>query len=62
MNILEQSDPEVWQAIQGERRRQQEGLEMIASENYASPAVLAAVTTAVANSWMWPSGWRLSGR
>ncbi len=39
MNPIEQSDPEVWQAIAGERRRQQHGLEMIASENYTSPAV-----------------------
>ena len=43
MDLLQQADPEVWQAIQGERRRQQEGLEMIASENYTSPAVLAAL-------------------
>src|SRR5665213_4635015 len=42
MNPIEKADPEVWQAISAERRRQQEGLEMIASENYASPAVLAA--------------------
>src|SRR4029078_276892 len=39
---IEQQDPDVWQAIEAERRRQQGGLEMIASENYTSPAVLAA--------------------
>ena len=38
MDILKQTDPPVWEAIQNERRRQQEGLEMIASENYTSPA------------------------
>jgi glycine/serine hydroxymethyltransferase len=32
-NIIERVDPEVWSAIAGERRRQQTGLEMIASEN-----------------------------
>ena len=42
MNLLQQADPEVWAAIQGERRRQQDGLELIASENYTSPAVMAA--------------------
>ena len=42
MDILQQADPDISQAIQGEARRQQEGLEMIASENYTSPAVMAA--------------------
>src|SRR2546429_738764 len=42
MDVLERADPAVWEAIQGERRRQQDGLEMIASENYTSPAGLAA--------------------
>ena len=70
MDILQQADPEVFTAIQGERKRQQFGLEMIASENYTSPAVMAAqgscltnkyaegypasATTAAANSWTWP--------
>jgi len=51
MNLLEQSDPEIWQAIQGERRRQQQGLEMIASENYASAAVLAAQGSELTNKY-----------
>jgi len=51
MNILEQVDPQVWQAIQGERRRQQEGLELIASENYASAAVLAAQGSVLTNKY-----------
>src|SRR5262245_8003760 len=42
MNPIEQADPEVWRAIAAEERRQQTGLEMIASEHYTSPAVLAA--------------------
>ena len=37
MDILNQTDPEIYQAIQGERQRQQQGLEMIASENYTAP-------------------------
>jgi glycine hydroxymethyltransferase len=51
MNVLKQADPEVWQAIEGERRRQQEGLELIASENYTSPAVLAAQGSVLTNKY-----------
>ena len=51
MNILKQADPEVWQAIADERRRQQHGLEMIASENYTSPAVLAAQGSELTNKY-----------
>ena len=41
----------MWQAIVGERRRQQEGLEMIASENYTSPAVMAAQGSELTNKY-----------
>src|SRR5438067_9847122 len=51
MTILERQDPDVFQAIQGERRRQQEGLEMIASENYTSPAVMAAQGSVLTNKY-----------
>src|SRR5437868_3244680 len=51
MDVIQQSDPEVWQAIDGERRRQQEGLEMIASENYTSPAVLQAQGSVLTNKY-----------
>src|SRR5438552_4809070 len=51
MDILQEQDPDVWQAIQGERRRQQTGLEMIASENYTSPAVLAAQGSVLTNKY-----------
>src|SRR5438270_6807744 len=51
MNILEHADPDVWQAIQGERGRQQQGLEMIASENYASAAVMAAQGSELTNKY-----------
>ncbi len=50
-NPIPQADPEVWQAIAGERRRQQTGLEMIASENYTSPAVLAAQGSVLTNKY-----------
>jgi glycine hydroxymethyltransferase len=50
-NTLQQADPEVWQAIQSERRRQQQGLEMIASENYTSPAVLEAQGSVLTNKY-----------
>src|SRR5947207_3810054 len=51
MNPIEKADPEVWQAIAAERRRQQTGLEMIASENYTSPAVLAAQGSVLTNKY-----------
>src|SRR5271167_464039 len=51
MHILKQTDPEIWQAIQGERQRQQHGLEMIASENYASAAVMAAQGSVLTNKY-----------
>jgi hypothetical protein len=35
-------DPEVWQAIKAENKRQHEHIELIASENDASPAVMEA--------------------
>ncbi|MCW5591803.1 MAG: serine hydroxymethyltransferase [Burkholderiales bacterium] len=44
-------DPEIWQAIRDEYRRQEDGLELIASENYASPAVLAAQGTVLTNKY-----------
>ncbi|MEX2561419.1 MAG: serine hydroxymethyltransferase, partial [Pirellulales bacterium] len=51
MNVLEQEDPEVWAAIAGEIDRQQDGLEMIASENYTSPAVMQAVGSVLTNKY-----------
>ena len=39
---LAQADPEIWQAISDETARQETHIELIASENYASAAVLAA--------------------
>jgi glycine hydroxymethyltransferase len=44
-------DSQVWAAIQAEMRRQQDGLEMIASENYTSPAVMQAVGSVLTNKY-----------
>jgi glycine hydroxymethyltransferase len=51
MDVLRKADPEVWQAIADERRRQQLGLEMIASENYTSAAVLEAQGSVLTNKY-----------
>ncbi len=45
------TDPELWRAITAELRRQEEGIELIASENYASPAVLAAQGSVLTNKY-----------
>ena len=44
-------DPELWSAIQNENQRQEDHIELIASENYASPAVLAAQGTQLTNKY-----------
>jgi glycine hydroxymethyltransferase len=51
MDVLRTADPEVWQSVDGERRRQQDGLEMIASENYASAAVMATQGSVLTNKY-----------
>ncbi|MBN2580237.1 MAG: serine hydroxymethyltransferase [Pirellulales bacterium] len=51
MNYLERHDPEVWAAVAGEMDRQRDGLEMIASENYTSPAVMQAVGSVLTNKY-----------
>ena len=45
------ADPALWSALQSEFRRQEEGIELIASENYASPAVLAAQGSVLTNKY-----------
>jgi glycine hydroxymethyltransferase len=50
-NFIRTEDPDVWQAIAGEIERQQDGLEMIASENYTSPAVQQAVGSVLTNKY-----------
>jgi len=51
MNLLQQQDPDVWAAIAAETERQQDGLEMIASENYTSVAVMQAVGSVLTNKY-----------
>jgi glycine hydroxymethyltransferase len=51
MNYIQTQDPEVWSAIESEMHRQQDGLEMIASENYTSPAVLQAAGSVLTNKY-----------
>jgi len=48
---LQQADHEVFESVQRERRRQKEGLELIASENYTSAAVLEAAGTVLTNKY-----------
>ena len=48
---LDQTDPELWRAIQAENRRQEDHIELIASENYASPAVLQAQGSQLTNKY-----------
>ncbi len=44
-------DDEIWSAIQDEERRQEEHIELIASENYTSPRVMQAQGTALTNKY-----------
>jgi glycine hydroxymethyltransferase len=49
--ILAHSDPKLWAAIKGERNRQLSQIELIASENYTSAAVLAAQGSVLTNKY-----------
>src|SRR4026209_2198021 len=51
MSILQSADPAIWSAPHNERRRQHDGLELIASENYTSAAVLEAAGTILTNKY-----------
>jgi len=48
---LQQADPEVFAAIAGEERREQRGIELIPSENYTYPEVLAALGSVLTNKY-----------
>ena len=50
-STLARVDPEVWAAIQAEDRRQEDHIELIASENYASPAVMQAQGSQMTNKY-----------
>ncbi len=50
-NLIDLDDPDVWAAIAAEQTRQQDGLEMIASENFTSAAVMQAVGSVLTNKY-----------
>jgi glycine hydroxymethyltransferase len=50
-NFIVKNDPDVWSAISHEIDRQADGLEMIASENYTSPAVMQAAGSVLTNKY-----------
>ena len=51
IGFVSQFDPEVASMMQNEFSRQQDGLELIASENFASPAVIAAMGSVLTNKY-----------
>ena len=51
MKNLKKNDPQVYRAVLGEIKRQQNGMELIASENYVSEAVLEALGTVFTNKY-----------
>ena len=51
MKSLPLQDPQVWEAIEAEAARQQDGLEMIASENYTSLAIMEAAGSILTNKY-----------
>jgi glycine hydroxymethyltransferase len=51
MDHLRETDPEVYRSVVSEARRQSDGLELIASENFVSRAVLEAMGTVMTNKY-----------
>ncbi|WP_417383565.1 serine hydroxymethyltransferase [Gimesia sp.] len=51
MSVLESCDPEIWNHIQAEAQRQKNGLELIASENYTSAAIMEAAGSILTNKY-----------
>ena len=50
-NTLAKTDPQLWAAIQNENKRQEDHIELIASENYTSPAVMQAQGSQLTNKY-----------
>ena len=48
---LREFDPAIWQAVENEKQRQEEHIELIASENYVSPNVLAVQGSVLTNKY-----------
>lgn len=62
MQNIKNIDPQVYASILAEQKRQSEGMELIASENYQSPAVLEAQSSVFANKYSeWTPGRRYYG-
>lgn len=51
LEYLAQNDPDVYNALKGEEQRQQSGIELIPSENYTFPEVLAALGSVFTNKY-----------
>ncbi|MEM7813695.1 MAG: serine hydroxymethyltransferase [Candidatus Aenigmatarchaeota archaeon] len=51
MKALREFDPDIWSAIEAEKKRQMEGLELIPSENFVSVAVLEALGSVMTNKY-----------
>lgn len=51
MSYLKETDPEIFEALRNEAKRQHEGLELIASENFVSEAVLEAMGSVMTNKY-----------
>ena len=49
--LVEAADPEIAAALEAERQRQNDGLELIASENFVSPAVMATMGSVMTNKY-----------
>ena len=49
--ILAKADPDIASAVRKEKERQQNKIELIASENYVSPAIMAAIGTELTNKY-----------
>ncbi|MBE7419066.1 MAG: serine hydroxymethyltransferase [Ideonella sp.] len=50
-STVAQTDPEIWASITAENQRQEDHIELIASENYTSPAVMAAQGSQLTNKY-----------
>ena len=51
INYPEKNDPEIYEIVKREEQRQKEGIELIASENYVSRAVLEAMGSVLTNKY-----------
>ena len=62
IDFLIQHDPEVGNAVKAEYDRQRRNIELIASENFVSGAILASVTMAAVSAWTWWKTWPVTGQ